>query len=66
MQHIQEHPNIPTYGVYISAIYLLYNFVISGFSKKLRIPMLLGFSTLAFIYGFIWYSVHNEPTQTPT
>ena len=34
MQHIREHPNIPTYGVYISAIFLLYNFVVSGFSKK--------------------------------
>ena len=63
MQHIREYPNIPTYGVYILAFGLLYHFATSGFSKKLIFPMVVGYLAVAFIYGFIQYSVHSEPTQ---
>ena len=58
MQYIRENPAIPTYGVYIAAAYLLYNFAITGFAN--RLPMAVGFALLAFIYGSIW---HSEPAQ---
>ena len=63
MQHIRAYPNIPIYGAYIATAYLFYNFMISGFEKNLRLPIVVGFALIAFIYGFTWYSVHSEPAQ---